>query len=102
MAQETIQNIKDAELKAQQVLKDAETEKVALLKKAKEEGAAFKEELTGRANEAAKKAVAAVEETRDAALVKASVRAEAVINGFTGNVQGKRDAAIQAVIDEIA
>lgn len=102
MAKETIQNIKDAELKAQQVMKDADAEKAALLKKAREDGAAYKAELTGRANEAAKKAVAAVEETRDAALEKAEKRAEAVISGFTGDVQGKREAAIQAVIDEIA
>lgn len=102
MAQETIQNIKDAELKAQQVLKDAETEKAAILKKAREDGAAYKAELTGRAGEAAKKAVDEVEQTRDAAMVKAAARAEAVIAGFTGGVQDKRDAAIQAVIDEIA
>lgn len=102
MAQETIQRIKDAELKAQQVLKDAEAERTALLKKAREEGAAYKAELTGNAKEAAKKAVAAVEETRDAALVKASVKAEAVIKGFSSDVQEKREAAVQAVIAEIA
>ena len=102
MAQETIQNIKDAELKEQQTLKDAEAERAALIKKAREDGAAFKEELTGRAKEAAKKAVEAVEGTRDAALVKASVRAEAVIKGFSGNMEGKRDKAIEAVISEIA
>lgn len=102
MAQETIQNIKDAELKAGQVIKDAEAEKVALLKQAREDGAAFKAQLTEKANADAKAAVAAVEETRDAALVKATVRAETVIRGFAGDVAGKREAAIAAVIDEIA
>ena len=102
MAQETIQNIKEAELKAQQVLKDAEAEKNALLKKAREDGAAYKEELTSRATEAAKKAVAEVEKTRDAVLEKASERAEAVIKGFSADLEGKREDAIAAVISEIA
>ena len=102
MAKKTIQSIKEAELKAQQTVKDAEAEKAAILKKAREEGAAQKAELTGRAKDAAKKAVEDVEKTRDAALVKATVRAEAVIGGFQKDIQKKREAAIEAVISEIA
>lgn len=102
MAKKTIQSIKEAELKAQQTLKDAEAEKAAILQKAREEAAAYKAELTGRATEAAKKAVEDVEKTRDAALVKATVRAEAVIDGFKKDISGKREAAIEAVISEIA
>ncbi|MBR3242943.1 MAG: hypothetical protein IKF90_09625 [Parasporobacterium sp.] len=102
MAQETIQNIKDAELKAQQTIKDAEAQRIALINKAREDGAAYKKEAADKANGLAKKAVAAVEETRDAAMVKATVRAEAIIKGFSGNLQGKKEKAINAVISEIA
>ena len=102
MAKKTIQSIKDAELKAQQTVKDAEAEKAAILQKARDEGAAYKAELTGRAKDAAKKAVEDVEKTRDAALVKATVRAEAVIGGFQKDIRSKREAAIEAVISEIA
>ena len=101
MAQETIQNIKDAELKAQQVQKDAEAERTALIKKAREEGAAFKAKVTDNAKAAAMKAVAAVEETKDDVMSKASAEAEAIIRGFSGNVQEKREEAIQTVISEI-
>lgn len=102
MAQETIQSIKDAELKAQQTIKDAEAQRASIIKKAREEGAAYKADLTEKANDLAKKAVAQVEETRDAALVKAAVRAEAVIRGFSGNLDSRREQAIEAVISEIA
>lgn len=101
MPQETIRNIKNAELKAQQVLREAEAEKTALLKSAREKSAAYKTELTGRANEHAKAAVAAVEATRADALEKAEVRAEAVIAGFKKDITEKREAAIEAVIAEI-
>lgn len=102
MAQETIQSIREAELKAQQVQKDAEAEKAALIKSAREQGAAIKAEVTGNAKEAAKKAVDAVEATRDDVMEKASKKAEAIIKGFSDNVQEKREEAIQAVISEIA
>lgn len=102
MAQEIIRNIKDAELKAQQTVKDAEAEKVSILNKAREDGRKVIDDLAGRANEAAKKAVDEIEQTRDANMVKAEKRAEAVIASFSKNVEEKREEAINLVITEIS
>lgn len=102
MERKTIQAIKDAELKAQQVVRDAEAEKEALLKKAREDGAAYKENLKSRAAAQAKAAIDAIEMTRDDVMEKAGTRAEAVIAGFSGNISGKKEAAVEAVISELA
>ncbi len=102
MAQETIRNIKDAELKAQQIVKDAEAEKVSILNKARQDGQRAIDELAGAANEAAQKAVREVELTRDAVMVKAEKRAGAVIASFSKNIEAKREKAIDFVISEIS
>ena len=42
MAKETIQNIREAELKAKELVKDAEAQKASILEQAKADGAAIK------------------------------------------------------------
>ena len=41
MAKETIQNIREAELKAKELVKDAEAQKASILEQAKADGAAI-------------------------------------------------------------
>ena len=45
MAKETIQNIREAELKAKELVKDAEAQKASILEQAKADGAAIKKEI---------------------------------------------------------
>ena len=102
MAKETIQNIREAELKAKELVKDAETQKASILEQAKADGAAIKSEILGEAAKHAKAAVDEVEKTREKVLEVAGLRAENVIAQFEEKAKGKREEAINLVISEIA
>ena len=102
MAKETIQNIREAELKAKELVKDAEAQKVSIIEQAKAEGAAFKKDILNDAQTRAKAAVDEVEKTRDKVLEVAGLRAENVIAQFQEKAKSKRDDAINLVISEIA
>ena len=102
MAKETIQNIREAELKAKELVKDAETKKASILEQAKTDGAAIKKDILDDATARAKAAVDEVEKTREKVLEVAGLRAESVIAQFHEKAQGKREEAINLVISEIA
>ena len=102
MAKETIQNIKEAELKAKELVKDAEAQKTSIIEKAKEDGAALKKNILNDAQTRAKAAVDEVEKTRDKVLEVAGLRAESVIAQFQEKAKAKRNDAIELVISEIA
>ena len=102
MAKETIQNIREAELKAKELVKDAETRKASILEQAKADAAAAKKEILDAAMSKAKAAVDEVEKTRDGVLEVAGVRAENVIGQFHERAASKREDAINLVISEIA
>ena len=102
MAKETIQNIREAELKAKELVKDAETQKASILEQAKADGAAIKKEILDEAAKRAKAAVDEVEQTREKVLEVAGLRAENVIAQFQEKAKGKREEAINLVISEIA
>lgn len=102
MAKETIQSIRDAELKAQEILKKAASEKDGLIEEAKAAGAKFAEDLIGKAKEQAQAELSEVEATRAGALEAAQEKAEGIIAQFKATAAEKRDEAIKLVIDEIA
>lgn len=102
MAKETINSIRDAELKAAEVLKKAEADKLGIIEEAKEKGAEFAKDLIGKAEAKAKAELDEVEATREGAISAAAEKAEGIIAEFVSNAEKKRDEAIQMVIDEIA
>ena len=102
MAKETIQNIREAELKAKELVKDAETQKASILEQAKADGAAIKKEILDEAAKRAKAAVDEVEQTREKILEVAGLQAENIIAQFREKAKGKREEAINLVISEIA
>ncbi len=102
MAKETIQNIREAELKAKELVKDAETQKASILEQAKADGAAIKKEILDEAAKRAKAAVDEVEQTREKVLEVAGLQAENIIAQFREKAKGKREEAINLVISEIA
>ncbi len=102
MAKETIQNIREAELKAKELVKEAEQQKASILEQAKTEGAALKKQILDEAAARAKAAVDEVETTREKVLEGSGLRAESVISQFQEKAKGKREEAINLVISEIA
>ncbi|MCF0141803.1 MAG: hypothetical protein HUJ75_00330 [Parasporobacterium sp.] len=102
MAQQTIDSIRAAELKAREIAQEAEQNKKTLIEKAKKDSA---EETLARVNEASAKAkaqVAEVESKLEGELKAAEERANAVISQFEANAAAHRDEAIQLVVSEIA
>ena len=102
MAKETIQNIREAELAAKEIVKNAEAQKTSIIEQAKTEGAAIKKDILDDAANRAKAAVDEVEKTREKVLEVAGLRADSVIAQFREKAQGKREEAINLVINEIA
>ena len=102
MAKETIQNIREAELKAKELVKDAEAQKSTIIEQAKADAAALKKDILADAQTRAKAAVDEVEKTRDKVLEVAGLRAESVIAQFQEKAKSKRKDAINLVISEIA
>ena len=102
MAKETIQNIREAELKAKELVKDAEAQKASILEQAKADGAAIKKEILDEAAKHAKAAVDEVEKTREKVLEVAGILARNVITQLQEKAKCKREEAINLVISEIA
>ncbi len=101
MAQETINSIREAELKAGQCIKDAEEEARRIVENAKAEAQAYE---AGLIKEAQAKGQAALDEVmagREEALEGARRRAMAVMAQHESHVETNRPAAVEFVISEI-
>lgn len=102
MAKETIDNIKKAELKAQQLLKDAESQKKAILEEAREKAGSYEKQLLNQAKERAEAATGQVLAGQSARIEAAEREAEAIIAQHQEGMAAKRAEAIRLVIAEIA
>mgnify|MGYP002625194636 CR=1 FL=1 len=102
MAQETINSIREAEKRSQQILKDAEDQKKSILEKARAESDEFTRDLLEKASAQAKAALEEIESKRETEIETAVKRAEAVIAQHKADVGAKRAEAISLVISEIA
>ena len=102
MAQETIQQIKDIELKARQIVKDAKADSSDIILKAKDDAKAFKDDQIAAAKENAQKLVNAVEAGLDGSMAEAEERAGKVIADLKANFEQKKNDAVKIIIDHIA
>ena len=101
MAQDTLNRIKEAELKAKQLVQDAQASGTEIVAAAKEEVLSYKEELIGKARTEAKTQLEKAESGMQQALDAAQTRAEAVIGQFSADLDKKKDQAVKKVIDFI-
>ncbi|MBQ9029953.1 MAG: hypothetical protein IJ106_16390 [Parasporobacterium sp.] len=101
MAQDTLNRIREAELKAKQLVKDAQTSGAEMIAGAREEARNYKEDLIGRSRAAAKQELEQAEAGLDKALADAETRAQAVISQFSQKLETKKEEAVQTVIDHI-
>ena len=102
MAKETIDSIKGAELKAQQILKDAESQKKAILEEAREKAGSYEKQLLAQAKSRAEAAVGQVLAGQDEKIASAVKEAEALKAQHQEGMAAKRAEAIRLVIAEIA
>lgn len=101
MARETINSIKEAETKAQQIIKDAEAESRAIIEKAREEVKEYENKLVSDARARAKAAVEDASSGEDDAMEAVRRRAVAVIAQQQDGFEEKRAKAIDLIISEI-
>ena len=101
MAQETLNRIREAELGAKEAVKEAQAGGAEILVNARTEVQQYKEELLAKSKADARAALEKAESGLDSALESANARAQAVVSQFTQNLQSKKEAAIQVVIDHI-
>ena len=101
MAQETINSIREAELKAAQSIKDAEEEASRIVENAKAEAEAYEAGLIKDAQAKGQAVLNEVMAGREEAMESARRRAMAVIAQHESHVETNRPVAVEFVISEI-
>lgn len=102
MAKETISSIREAELKASQILKDAESLKAEILEKARAEVREYEETVITQARNQARADLARTQGQLDDRIGDASRQAEAVVAQHQEGMGAKRAEAVRIVISTIA
>lgn len=101
MAKETLNRIRETELKAKQQLQDAKVSGEKLLEDARNEVKKYKEDLLTDVRADAKKALDEILNGQDRAMEAAEVRARAVVDQMSRNLKGKEEEACRLVISHI-
>lgn len=101
MAQETLNRIKETELKAKQIIQDAAEQGNVLLEEARGQAQQYKEDLIRKSREHAASALTEAQSGMDKALEAAQARADAVVSQFGQTLHSKKDAAVKMVVEYI-